>query len=122
MLRQFFLISAISTILSVPALAHHGWTWAEDEQMELTGIITDIEISPPHPLITVDADGEIWTVELGNPGQTERSGFVEGVAAPGDEITALGHRSTNMDETRLKAVRITIGDDVYDIYPDRIAQ
>lgn len=105
--------------LAGTALAHHGWSWAEAGMIELTGTITSITIAPPHPIIEVDAEGEIWTVELGNPGLTERSGFVEGVAEPGQEIVALGNRAED-GTARMKAVRITIGDKVYDIYPDRI--
>ena len=75
------------------------------------------------PLITDGpgtADDGLWRVELGNPRQTERSGFVEGVAKPGDQVTALGSRSQDPQEKRMKAVRITIGEKRYDIYPERI--
>jgi hypothetical protein len=101
------------------ALAHHGWSWAEAGMIELTGTIASITIAPPHPIIEVDADGEMWTVELGNPAATERAGFVEGAAEVGQEIVALGNRDAD-GSTRMKAVRITIEGTVYDIYPERI--
>ena len=101
------------------ALAHHGWSWAEAGMIELTGTIASITIAPPHPVIEVEADGEIWTVELGNPSATERAGFVEGAAAVGQEIVALGNRDAD-GSTRMKAVRITVEGPVYDIYPERI--
>lgn len=105
--------------LAGTAFAHHGWSWAEAGMIELTGTITSITIAPPHPTIEVDAEGEMWTVELGNPSQTQRSGFVEGSADVGQEIVALGNRDAG-GALRMKAVRITVGDQVYDIYPDRI--
>lgn len=101
------------------AFAHHGWTWAEAGQIELTGIITSITIAPPHPIIEVDADGELWTVELGNPTNTARAGFVEGSAEIGQEIVALGNRALD-GEPRMKAVRITVNGKTFDIYPERI--
>ena len=101
------------------AFAHHGWSWAEAGMIELTGTISSITIAPPHPIIEVDAEGEIWTVELGNPSATERAGFVEGVADVGQEIVVLGNRDAG-GATRMKAVRITIEGTVYDIYPERI--
>lgn len=101
------------------AFAHHGWTWADAGQIELTGIIASITIAPPHPIIEVDAEGERWTVELGNPTLTERSGFVEGSAEVGQEIVALGNRASD-GALRMKAVRITVEGKVFDIYPDRI--
>ncbi|QRM54621.1 DUF6152 family protein [Sinorhizobium sp. BG8] len=103
------------------AFAHHGWSWAEEEQTELTGIIRSVEISPPHPRLEVEtASDGLWRVELGNPRQTARSGFVEGSAKPGDEIVVLGNRSLDKNEKRMKAVRITVAGKVFDIYPERI--
>ena len=103
------------------AMAHHGWSWAEADQIELTGTVKKVVIAPPHPTIDLTAtDGVDWHIELGNPRQTERSGFDAESAKPGDTITVLGNRSQDPDEKRLKAVRVTVGDKVYDIYPERI--
>jgi hypothetical protein len=102
------------------AMAHHGWSWAEGEQTELTGIIRTVSFAPPHPSLSVDANGESWQIDLGNPRQTERSGFREGAARPGDEVNVLGNRSLDKSEKRMKAVRITISGKNYDMYPDRI--
>lgn len=104
------------------ALAHHGWSWAEADQIELSGTIEAIYIGPPHPTLDIEtADDGAWHIELGNPRQTERAGFVEGVAAVGDTVTVLGNRSADPDEKRLKAVRVSVNGETYDIYPDRIA-
>ena len=112
---------AIAVVIVSAAAAHHGWSWAEADQIELKGIIKEIYIGPPHPTLDVETvtDG-IWRVELGNPRQTERSGFVEGSAKVGDEVVALGNRSLDPAEKRIKAVRISVGGKTYDIYPERI--
>lgn len=108
-------------LFATAALAHHGWSWAEADQIELAGTVTKVVIAPPHPTIDLTAtDGVDWHIELGNPRQTERSGFNAESARPGDTITVLGNRSQDPDEKRLKAVRVTVGDKVYDIYPERI--
>lgn len=116
-------ITAILVAASSLAWAHHGWAWAEDEQTEITGTILDIHIAPPHPrlMIRTANDGE-WRVDLGNPGRTERAGFVEGVASPGDTVVARGHRSRDAGQKLFKAVRITIGDAVYTFYPERVVE
>lgn len=116
MLVAVFLVSAAATT----AAAHHGWSWAQADQIELKGTIRSISFAPPHPSMEVEAQDGVWRVELGNPNQTKRSGFVEGKAEVGDAIVALGNRSTDPNEKRLKAVRITVGDKTYDIYPERI--
>jgi hypothetical protein len=111
----------VASLVATAAFAHHGWSWAEADQIELTGTVKKVVIAPPHPTIDlVTTDGVDWHIELGNPRQTERSGFDENSAKPGDVVTVLGNRSQDPDEKRLKAVRVTVGDKVYDIYPDRI--
>ncbi len=114
-----------ASMLALPVLsgaaAHHGWSWADADQIELKGTIRDIYIGPPHPTLDVEtASDGVWRVELGNPRQTERAGFVEGSAKVGDEIVAIGNRSQDAGEKRMKAVRITVGGKTYDIYPERI--
>lgn len=114
-------LAATSVTLAMPAAAHHGWSWAEAEETTLQATITAISLAPPHPELTVtDADGNSWTIELGNPGRTERAGFVEGTAKVGDTITILGNRSLDPAERLMKAVRITLGSTNYDFYPERI--
>jgi hypothetical protein len=111
----------LSVAFATGAVAHHGWSWAEADQIELRGTIRQISMGGPHPTLDVaTADDGVWRVELGNPRQTERAGFVEGVAKPGDQVVALGNRSLDRNEKRMKAVRITIGEKRYDIYPERI--
>ncbi len=102
------------------ALAHHGWSWAESEQMTLQGTVEQVQIAPPHPSLKVRAKDGVWTVELGNPSQTKEAGFVEGSAKPGDAITAVGNRDQDAAAKRMKAVQVTVGGKTYDIYPSRI--
>jgi hypothetical protein len=112
---------ALGTIL--PAAAHHGWSWAESEPFELQGRIERISMDPPHPTLHVKAaDGILWQVDLGNPNQTARSGFTGTTAKPGDAILVLGNRSLEKNTAHMKAVRITLAGEKYDIYPERIRQ
>ena len=121
MTAAYAVAAAVSFAATGAALAHHGWSWAEGEQTELEGTITDISMAPPHPSLKVEAsDGIVWQVDLGNPRNTERSGFVEGSAKVGDPIVVLGNRSLDKDEKLMKAVRITVAGKAFDIYPERI--
>jgi hypothetical protein len=107
---------------SLPAFAHHGWSWAEGEQMELKGTIQKISMAPPHPtlMVTAASDGVVWLVELANPSQTARSGFTAKSAKVGEEVTVLGNRNRDKSKAHMKAVRITIAGRNYDLYPERI--
>jgi len=107
---------------AVPALAHHGWSWAEEKQTTLEGKIQSVSMAPPHPQLQVVADdGSRWQIDLANPSQTERSGFTAKSASAGDRITVLGNRNKEPGKRHMKAVRITIDGRNYDLYPERLA-
>jgi hypothetical protein len=107
--------------VSLPAAAHHGWSWAEDAQSTLAGTIQTISMAPPHPSLQVkSADGVVWLVDLGNPNQTERSGFTATSGTVGDAIVVLGNRHKDKTKMHMKAVRITIAGKDFDMYPERI--
>ena len=114
--------SSITAVLLVSsAVAHHGWSWASDDQTQISGTVLEVIISPPHPSIRIQTatDGE-WRVDLGNPVRTRNAGFVDGDATVGDSIQFLGHRSTNSEEKLFKAVRATLDGRNYDFYPEMI--
>ena len=119
--RRAVLLSglALAAGFAVPALAHHGWSWTQSGFFQIEGTITEIYYGNPHPVIEVDVEGTIWTVELAPPSASTAAGVTEETAAVGDEITAIGNRSQDENETRMKAVRIIVGGAVYDVYPDR---
>lgn len=121
--RRHFSAMALAGALVLGASAvhaHHGWGWAEDEFSELEGTIQSIYLGNPHAALEVDVDGDVWHVELAPPRATANSGFVEGVAAEGDEVTAIGHRSRDEGELLFKAVRVIVNGETYDVYPRRV--
>ena len=89
--------------------------------MTLHGTIERISMAPPHPMLAVRAaDGGRWQVDLGNPAQTERSGFGAATAQVGDAVTVRGNRNKDARQLHMKAVRITLDGKHYDMYPERI--
>lgn len=121
--RQMIAAFGVGMLLAAaaPALAHHGWSWANSEKMTLQGTIKTISMAPPHPTLHVTAqDGTVWQVDLGNPRQTAASGFTGNTAKPGDAVTVLGNRNLDSAKAHMKAVRITIAGRNYDMYPERI--
>jgi hypothetical protein len=110
---------SLALLVAGPTFAHHGWAWTQDGFFELEGIIKEIYIGNPHATLDVDVEGEIWRVELAPPSRTIAAGFTEDVAKAGDEVTAVGNRSRDEAEKRMKAVRITVNGKTYDVYPDR---
>ena len=111
---------SLALIAAAPALAHHGWRWTEGGKFELTGTVTEADLGNPHGVLTMDADGEIWTVEVGQPWRNERAGLTDEMMAPGAELTILGARSADPEELLVKAEAVTIGDQSYELYPGRL--
>lgn len=115
------LLAAAALLGSPAVLAHHGWSWADRDLTTLQGQIVEISMAPPHPSLVVQAaDGGRWMVDLGNPAQTARSGFQASSAQPGDAITVLGNRHQDHHKLHMKAVRITVQGQHYDMYPERL--
>ena len=120
--RDFLAISGGAVLLTAMALppvsAHHGWRWAEDGNFELTGIIKTAQLGNPHGILTIDADGELWTAEVGQPWRNERAGLKDEMLAPGREVTISGARSADPADRRVKAERVIIEGTTYNLYPD----
>ena len=119
-IRSVALAAAVMLAAGTAAYAHHGWSWTQDGFFELRGKITAIYIGNPHATLDVDAEGEAWRVEMAPPPRTIAAGFTEEVAKVGDEVTAIGNRSLDATEKRMKAVRVIVGGKTYDVYPDRV--
>ncbi|MER8994742.1 DUF6152 family protein [Mesorhizobium sp. M0678] len=119
-MRSITLAAAVILAAATAAYAHHGWSWTQDGFFELKGKIMAIYIGNPHATLDVDAEGEAWRVEMAPPSRTIAAGFTEEVAKVGDEVTAIGHRSRDESEKRMKAVRVIVGGKTYDVYPDRV--
>jgi hypothetical protein len=118
--RRAALAGGTAALFVSAAYAHHGWAWAEEETFELSGTIQEIFIGNPHAVLSVEAEDGLWTVELAPPSRTRAAGFDENAAKAGDKVKAIGNRSKDHNEKRMKAVQIVVNDKTYDIYPDRI--
>lgn len=113
------LIAALLLALTLPAIAHHGWTWAEDVNSELTGTIVAAKLGNPHGELTMAVDGANWIVEVGQPWRNERAGLKDAMLAKGVKLTVSGHRHTDPKKKVFKAERLVIDGKTFDLYPDR---
>lgn len=101
------------------ALAHHGWSWTTGGNIDLTGTVKEANLGNPHGELRVDVDGEIWTVEVGQPWRNDRAGLTDADYAPGNELRFIGEPSDKDGERLMKAERVFIGDKEHALYPDR---
>ena len=101
------------------ALAHHGWRWTTGGNIEVTGIITAAQLGNPHGVLTVDADGQVWRVEVGQPWRNERAGLKDGDLKKGVEFRIVGEPSADIKDKRVKAERLYLGKKEYKLNPER---
>lgn len=116
--RRSFL-GAAAAIAASPALAHHGWRWTDSGEFELTGLIAEAKLGNPHGVLTIDADGEIWVAEIGQPWRNAEAGLRDDMLTKGTEVTLRGHRAQDPADRKMKAERVIIAGRLYDLYPNR---
>jgi hypothetical protein len=119
-LRRLLGIAAVATAFAtLPALAHHGWAWAEDGNSELSGTVTAAKLGNPHGELTLDVGGVKWVVEVGQPWRNERAGLKDEMLQKGAKLTVTGHKSADPKKKVFKAERVVIDGKKFDLYPDR---
>ena len=106
-------------LMSGVVSAHHGWGWATDEEFKITGKIVKVRLGNPHGEVTIDAQGEKWVVEVGQPWRNERAGLADNMLSIGRMITVHGHRSAKQGERLVKAEHVIIDGKNYNLYSDR---
>jgi len=68
---------AAAALAPIPARAHHGWVWAEDEEFSLTGLIRAVRLGNPHGELDLEAADGHWTAEIGQPYRNDRAGLTD---------------------------------------------
>ncbi|MGB0683346.1 MAG: DUF6152 family protein [Magnetovibrionaceae bacterium] len=119
--RFFLVVSVVVMSAAAPAIAHHGWAWTTGGNIELTGVIKTVKLGNPHGLLGVSVNGEMWTIEVGQPWRNERAGIRDGDLAEGVEIRVIGEPAADISDKRLKAERFYLNNEPteYDLYPGR---
>ncbi|MBM9594992.1 DUF6152 family protein [Roseitranquillus sediminis] len=119
LLRRTFIAAAVA-LIATHAAAHHGWRWTDGGQFELTGVVTHAQLGNPHGVLTIEANGEIWAVEVGQPWRNERAGLTDNMLSVGTEMTVIGERHADPNELRMKAEAVVIDGETYPLYPERL--
>ncbi len=102
MRTQINLVSAgiglvVLLLAGTPAIAHHSWTSEYDgsKQVEVQGVVTEIEWTNPHVHVYVDSTDEngavkSWNFEMASVLSLERGGWSRRTLQVGDRITVGG--------------------------------
>jgi len=111
--------AALVTALSVSVHAHHGWAGNSNQETELTGTVeAPVSLAGPHATMKLNVNGKIWDITLAPPARVQRAGLREGIIPAGATVTIVGH-ANEADRLEMKSERVTWGDRVFDVYPNR---
>jgi hypothetical protein len=106
-------------LMTAKAFAHHGWSGYTDDDFSLTGVVEEITLGGAHGELKVRAAGGVWDVVLGPPFRNQRAGITDGAIEIGDTVTVYGHRHVEPERLEMKTERLEVGEELYDIYPNR---
>ena len=119
-ISRVVLVAAAIGILSINAVAHHGWGGYLTKEFEISGTVsTPLAVAAPHATMKIKADGQTWDLTLAPPAPTITSGIREANIPVGATITVHGHRNVNPKVFEIKTERITYNGKTYNVYPDR---
>lgn len=86
--------------LALNAQAHHAFSAEFDGEkpIEVTGVVTKLELINPHSWLYLDvkgADGKVsnWGFEFGAPFSLKEKGITKATLAPGTKVTINGFRA-----------------------------
>jgi hypothetical protein len=117
------LLAAIcaTVLLSIPAVAHHGWSGYSDGEFEITGVVERaVSLAGPHATMKIKTeDGQVWDLTLAPPARTSAAGLKEGVIPVGAKVTIHGHRNRDPKRLEVKTERVTWNGRTFNVYPDR---
>ena len=118
-MRKIALV-AFALLLPLGLSAHHGWGGYSSEEFEITGVVeTPVSLAGPHAAFKMRAQGQVWDIVLAPPGRTSAAGLKEGIIPVGATVTAHGHRHLTATKYEVKTERLTWGNRVFNVYPDR---
>ena len=120
-LSTAFTAALIALALSVPVLAHHGWSGNFDEEFTLSGVVqTAVSLGGPHATMKVKADdGQVWDITLAPGPRTSQAGLKEDVIPVGAKVTVVGHRNRDAKRFEIKTEKVTYNGKTYNVYGDR---
>ena len=118
--RLFLCIAVVVLAMSIPLLAHHGWSGNSDKEFEITGTVEKgVSLAGPHATMKIKAEGHVWDITLAPAARTQAAGLKEGVIPVGATVTVHGHRNLDAKKYEIKTERVTWNGKVFAVYPDR---
>ncbi|MDP1537501.1 MAG: DUF6152 family protein [Burkholderiales bacterium] len=109
MSRMITLLFALTTLCSLPASAHHGWSeYDSSKELKLTGTIVESGYEHPHGHIRLVTPGKTWSAVLAPPSRMNARGLPPADLKKGTTVTVVGYPNRNKPD-EMRAERIIVG-------------
>jgi hypothetical protein len=81
---------------TAPARAHHSFSMFDrDKTVTVSGTVKSFDWVNPHAWIQLavgaEEQADVWSLEMGGPGQLQRQGWTPGTLKMGDKVTVRIH-------------------------------
>ncbi len=108
-MKAYVRAATLFTLMSLPALAHHGWSeYDATKPLTVTGKVLESGYEHPHGHIRIEAPGKTWHVVLAPPSRMENRGLAPAAIQKGQTVTVVGYANREKAE-EMRAERITAG-------------
>ena len=108
-IHAFALPAILIGALSLPALAHHGWSeYDSSNELKLTGTVAESGYEHPHGHIKLVTPGKTWNAVLAPPSRMTARGLPPADLKPGNTVTVVGYPNRSKPD-EMRAERIIIG-------------
>jgi hypothetical protein len=99
-------VSAALALMGNGALAHHGWSSYDQEQLlEVRAPLKEVRWQNPHGMAKVEWRGATWDVVLAPTARMQARGLTEEMIARGQPVTLIGYpRRDGTREIRIERV------------------
>jgi hypothetical protein len=98
----------LCTLLTVPALAHHGWSeYDSDRTLTLTGQVLESGYEHPHGHIWLQTADRKWLAVLAPPTRMRNRGLPPEALTVGNTVTVVGYPNRSKPE-EMRAERIVV--------------
>ena len=115
-----FFIAAGILLSGIQLYGHHSFaaTYFEDKQQTIEGDLVQLIFRNPHSYVHVDVKDDKggtvqYAVEWGGGGQLGNQGVTRDTLKPGDHLVIVGNPSRNLEDHRLRMVRLRRTSDGY---------
>jgi Family of unknown function (DUF6152) len=114
-LQALALALVVVGLLCAPTVsAHHSWPISRSKLVTVKGTVTAFSWSNPHPMISLEVqgdDGKVETWTIGGPAirRMEANGWTKDTLRPGDVITGIGYQFAD-GQRIIRLERVVLGD------------